>query len=68
MADAFDADLIMKWLRDNPSSRPSLYSGEPLDRLLGKALEEPRLVGARRAPVVRRAAARRRPPAHRAGA
>jgi hypothetical protein len=45
MADAFDADLIMKWLRGNPKLRAVLYSGEPVDRLLGKALEEPRLVG-----------------------
>jgi hypothetical protein len=44
MADAFDADLIMKWLRGNPKLKAVLYSGEPLDRLLGKALEEPRLV------------------------
>jgi hypothetical protein len=45
MADAFDADLIMKWLRGNPKLKAVLYSGEPVDRLLGKALEEPRLVG-----------------------
>ena len=45
MADAFDADLIMKWLRNNPKLKAVLYSGEPVDRLLGKALEEPRLVG-----------------------
>ncbi|MGZ3426858.1 MAG: hypothetical protein ACXVCV_09430 [Polyangia bacterium] len=44
MADAFDADLIMKWLRANPRLKAVLYSGEPVDRLLGKALEEPRLV------------------------
>ena len=44
MADAFDADLIMKWLRANPKLKAVLYSGEPVDRLLGKALEEPRLV------------------------
>ena len=44
MADAFDADLIMKWLRGNPKLKAVLYSGEPVDRLLGKALEEPRLV------------------------
>jgi hypothetical protein len=45
MADAFDADLVMKWLRANASLRAALYTGEPLDRLLAKALEEPRLVG-----------------------
>jgi hypothetical protein len=45
MADAFDADLVMKHLRAHASLRAALYSGEPLDRLLGKALEEPRLVG-----------------------
>lgn len=45
MADAFDADLVMKWLRLHPGLRAALYSGEPLDRLLPKALEEPRLVG-----------------------
>ena len=45
MADAFDADLIMKWLRGYPQLKAVLYSGEPVDRLLGKALEEPRLVG-----------------------
>src|SRR6478736_1616142 len=44
MADAFDADLVMKWLRANPRLKAALYSGEPVDRLLGKALEEPRLV------------------------
>jgi hypothetical protein len=44
MADAFDADLIMKWLRGYPQLKAVLYSGEPVDRLLGKALEEPRLV------------------------
>ncbi len=44
MADAFDADLVMKWLRANPKLKAVLYSGEPVDRLLGKALEEPRLV------------------------
>ncbi len=45
MADAFDADLVMKHLRAHARLRAALYSGEPLDRLLGKALEEPRLVG-----------------------
>jgi hypothetical protein len=44
MADAFDADLVMKWLRGYPRLKAVLYSGEPVDRLLGKALEEPRLV------------------------
>lgn len=44
LADAFDADLIMKLLRTQPSLKAILYTGEPLDRLLGKALEEPRLV------------------------
>src|SRR3954471_23084650 len=43
MADAFDADLVMKWLRAYPRLKAALYSGEPVDRLLGKALEEPRL-------------------------
>jgi hypothetical protein len=44
MADAFDADLMMRWLRERPGLKAVLYSGEPLDRLLAKALEEPRLV------------------------
>jgi hypothetical protein len=44
LADAFDGDLVMKWLRERPSMKAVLYSGEPLDRLLPKALEEPRLV------------------------
>jgi hypothetical protein len=44
MADAFDADLIMKWLRQHARLKAALYSGEAVDRLLGKALEEPRLV------------------------
>jgi hypothetical protein len=44
MADAFDADLVMKWLRAYPRMKAALYSGESVDRLLGKALEEPRLV------------------------
>jgi hypothetical protein len=44
VADAFDADLIMKLLRTQPGTKAILYSGEPLDRLLAKALEEPRLV------------------------
>jgi hypothetical protein len=44
MADAFDADLMMRWLRERPALQGVLYSGEPLDRLLAKALEEPRLV------------------------
>jgi hypothetical protein len=44
MADAFDADLMMRWLRERPRLQGVLYSGEPLDRMIGKALEEPRLV------------------------
>src|SRR5262249_36784244 len=44
IADAFDADLVMRWLRERPRMKAVLYSGEPLDRLLSKALEEPRLV------------------------
>jgi hypothetical protein len=44
LADAFDADGIMRLLRNLPRTRAILYTGEPLDRLLGKALEEPRLV------------------------
>jgi hypothetical protein len=44
MADAFDADLMMRWLRERPMLKGVLYSGEPLDRLLAKALEEPRLI------------------------
>jgi hypothetical protein len=44
LADAFDADLAMRWMRERPSLRCVLYSGEPLDRLLPKALDEPRLV------------------------
>jgi len=44
MADAFDADLVMRLLRDRPRTKAVLYTGEAIDRLLGKALEEPRLV------------------------
>jgi hypothetical protein len=44
LADAFDADLVMRWLRERPQLRCVLYSGEPVDRLLPKALEEPRLM------------------------
>src|SRR5581483_9798881 len=44
LADAFDADGIMRLLRNLPRTRAILYTGEPLDRLLAKALEEPRLV------------------------
>ena len=38
MADAFDADLVMKWLRGYPKLKAVLYSGEPVDRLLGKEI------------------------------
>ncbi|HZS38182.1 MAG TPA: hypothetical protein VFF06_15195 [Polyangia bacterium] len=44
VGDAFDADLFMRWLRERPHMKAILYTGEPLDRLLAKALEEPRLV------------------------
>jgi hypothetical protein len=44
VGDAFDGDLVMRWLRERTQTRAILYTGEPLDRLLGKALEEPRLV------------------------
>lgn len=44
LADAFDADLVMKLLKARPSMKGVLYTGEALDRHLGKALEEPRLV------------------------
>jgi hypothetical protein len=44
LADAFDADLVMRHLRDKPRMKAILYTGEALDRHLGKALEEPRLV------------------------
>src|SRR5581483_3073216 len=44
IGDAFDADLFMRWLRERPHMKAILYTGEPLDRLLAKALEEPRLV------------------------
>jgi hypothetical protein len=44
VADAFDADVIMRWLREQPAARAILYTGEPIDRLLAKPLEEPRLV------------------------
>jgi hypothetical protein len=44
LADAFDADGIMRLLFKLPRTRAILYTGEPLDRLLAKALEEPRLV------------------------
>ena len=44
LADAFDGDLVMRWLREHPEMQAILYTGEPLDRQLGKALEEPRLV------------------------
>jgi hypothetical protein len=45
LADAFDGDLVMRWLRERPEMLAILYTGEPLDRQLSKALEEPRLVG-----------------------
>src|SRR5260370_29728789 len=44
VGDAFDADPIMRWLRESPRLRGLMYTGEPLDRLLSKTLEEPRLV------------------------
>src|SRR5438067_480540 len=44
MSDAFDSVRIMKWLRGSPKLKAVLYSGDPVDRLLGKALQEPRLV------------------------
>jgi hypothetical protein len=44
LADAFDADLVMRLLREKPKMRAILYTGEALDRHLAKALEEPRLV------------------------
>src|SRR5262245_16867809 len=44
LADAFDADLVMKLLKARPSMKGVLYTGEALDRHLGKALEESRLV------------------------
>jgi hypothetical protein len=44
LADAFDRDLVMRWLTTNPLLRAILYTGEPTDRLLNQALEEPRLV------------------------
>jgi hypothetical protein len=43
LADAFDGDLVMRWLREHTHAKGILYTGEPLDRLLPKALEEPRL-------------------------
>jgi hypothetical protein len=43
LADAFDADLVMRWLRERPGMKAILYTGEPIDRLLPKALEETRL-------------------------
>jgi hypothetical protein len=45
LADAFDGDLVMRWLRERPELQAVLYTGEPLDRQLPKALEEKRLVG-----------------------
>jgi hypothetical protein len=45
LADAFDGDLVMRWLRERPQLQAILYTGEPLDRQLPKALEEPRLQG-----------------------
>jgi hypothetical protein len=44
LADAFDGDLVMRWLRERPQMQAILYTGEALDRQLAKALEEPRLV------------------------
>ena len=44
LADAFDADLVMRFLREKPGMKAILYTGEALDRHLSKALEEPRLV------------------------
>ncbi len=43
VGDTFDCDLVLRWLRERQSARAILYTGEPLDRLLAKALEEPRL-------------------------
>jgi hypothetical protein len=44
LGDAFDADLLLRVLRERPQARAAVYSGEPVDRLLGKALEEPRIM------------------------
>jgi len=44
LADAFDADHIMRLLRARTQMKAILYTGEALDRLLSKALEEPRLI------------------------
>ena len=44
LADAFDLDLVMRLLKACPKLRAIVYTGEALDRHLGKPLEEPRLV------------------------
>lgn len=44
LSDAFDADLVMRLLRERPQMKAIIYTGEALDRHLPRALEEPRLV------------------------
>ena len=66
MADAFDADLIMKWLRGNPKLKAVLYSGEPRRSSARKSARGAAPGRAHGPPVVRRAAARGRHAAHRA--
>src|SRR5688572_7949463 len=44
LADAFDGDLVMRWLGLHAGLKAILYTGEALDRQISKALEEPRLV------------------------
>jgi hypothetical protein len=44
LADAFDADHVMRLIRDKPRTLAVLYTGEAIDRLVSKALEEPRIV------------------------
>jgi len=43
LADAFDVDLVTRLLASRPACEAVLYSGEPVDRLLPRAAEEPRL-------------------------
>ena len=66
MADAFDADLIMKWLRASPKLQAVLYSGEPRRSSARQGARGAAPGRAHGPPVVRRAAARGRPAAHRA--
>src|SRR5688500_7156281 len=42
-ADAFDGDLVLAQLRANPQLKATLWTAEPLERMLRYTIEEPRL-------------------------